>query len=146
MENNKKKLLPKSKGKSIMITGFACPCHGFMSATINQEVINSYELFYAGTHRDGWFTNEDLINQIDRCAHLLIMMHPHCEILVAFDNSMTHRSHAPDGLDALSSNLNLGDRGKNCRPIRDGWYVNINGDKVVQKMQYDNGTQKGISI
>ena len=115
MENNKKKLFPKSKGKSIMITGFVGPCHGFMSATINNEIINSYKLFYAGTHRDDWFTNnEDLIKQIDKCANFLMLMHPHFEILVAFDNSMTCRSHAPDELDALSSNLNLGDE--------DGWY------------------------
>ena len=35
MENGEKKLLPKSKGQSIMISGFMCACHGFMSAEID---------------------------------------------------------------------------------------------------------------
>lgn len=144
MENRKKKLLPKSKGKSIMLSGFVCPCHGFMSATINGEVINSYLKFYAGTQREGWFTNQDLVKQINVCAPLFQFMHPDCDILLAFDNSMTHRSHAPDALDAMSSNLNLGDGGKNCQPIRNGWYINKDEEKIIQNMQYENGIQKGI--
>ena len=42
LENKKKKLLPKSKGSSIMVSGFMCPCHGFMkeeSTTLTYYVI-----------------------------------------------------------------------------------------------------------
>lgn len=55
-----------------------------------------------------------------------------------------HRAKAPDALDALSSNLNLGDGGKNCVPIRAGWFINNRGEQKVQTMQKDNGIQKGI--
>lgn len=143
MENKIKKLLPKSKGKSIMISGFVCPCHGFISATIDDQAIHSCQLFYAGTSRR-WFTNEDLVKQIQHCKSLFIHFHPKCEILLAFDNFMTHRAKAPNALDALCSNQNLSDGGKNCMPIRDGWFINTEGQRIVQKMQYDSGIQKGI--
>ena len=60
MENGKKKLLPKSRGTSLMISGFMCPCHGFMSACIRGETHKSYKTFEAGKGREGWFTNKDL--------------------------------------------------------------------------------------
>lgn len=47
-----------------------------------------------------------------------------------------HRAKAPDALDALSSNLNLGDGA--------GWFINNRGEQKVQTMQKDNGIQKGI--
>ena len=34
MENGKNKLLPKTKGTSIMIRGFACQCHGFFQKSM----------------------------------------------------------------------------------------------------------------
>lgn len=96
LENGKKKLLPKSKGKSLMISGFCCQCHGFMS----DSGAKSYQVFKAGTGREGWFTNQHLVDQFNSCLPVLQHFHPQCELLVAFDNSMTHRARAPDGLDA----------------------------------------------
>lgn len=115
-----------------------------MSAEIDNKILHSYQLFKAGANREGWFSNADLVQQIKNYAPLFFHFHPDYEILLAFDNSMTHRAKAPDGLDALSNNLNLGDGGKNCHAIRDGWYINTNGIKIIQKMQLENGMQKGI--
>jgi hypothetical protein len=42
-----------------MISGFVCKCHGFM-INGNQK---SYKLFEAGNNRDGWFTNDDLVQK-----------------------------------------------------------------------------------
>ena len=47
MENGKKKLLPKSKGQSIMISGFMCACHGLMSAEIDGITYKSHQYFDA---------------------------------------------------------------------------------------------------
>jgi len=49
-ENGKKKLLPKYKGQSIMISGFLCACHGFMSNSRGQKC---FKTFLAGKNRDG---------------------------------------------------------------------------------------------
>jgi hypothetical protein len=143
MENGKKKLLPKSKGTSIMISGFICPCHGFMSAEIDGTTLKSFLMFQAGTQREGWFTNRDLVNQIKYCVPLFNHLHPNCDILLAFDNSTTHRAKAPDGVDATC--INLGDGGKNCTALmRNGWYINAHGIKVIQAMHYEDGKEKGI--
>jgi hypothetical protein len=106
MENGKKKLLPKSKGTLIMISGFICQCHGFMSGNDNKK---TYQTFEAGTARDGWFTNEDLVKRFQGCVGLMKELHLNIELVIAFDISMTHRARAPDGLDA--SRLNFSDGG-----------------------------------
>ena len=116
MENNKKKLLPKSSGQSIMISGFACACHGFMSGKVNGKMVKSYLVFHAGKGREGWFTNEHLVQQLDDCAALIKQLHPGADIYDAFDNSMTHRARPPDGL--YASALNLSDGGKNVKPMQ----------------------------
>ena len=41
MENGKKKLLPKAKGSSIMVSGFVSQCHGFMRATVDGNELKS---------------------------------------------------------------------------------------------------------
>lgn len=101
LENGKKKLLPKSKGSSIMILGFCCHCHGFVSLPDGSK---SYQLFIAGTSREGWFTNQHLVDQFHGCIDAIRHYHPDCELTIAFDNSMTHRARAPDGLDAKRLN------------------------------------------
>jgi hypothetical protein len=145
LENGKRKILPKSKGQSLMISGFVCNCHGFMS----NGTKHSYILFRAGIARDGWYTNADLIKQFKSCTELFKELHPDCDILMAFDNSMTHHAKADDALDA--KRLNLSDGGKNVKPIRNGWYwKTIDGlqTRIEQPMQYEvpnvGLVQKGI--
>jgi hypothetical protein len=88
MENGKNKLLPKCKGTSLMVSGFCCDCHGFF----NNGVQKSYTTFEAGIAREGWFTNKDLVAQFDKIIPMIKDLHPACDILIAFDNSMTHHA------------------------------------------------------
>ena len=138
MEGGKKKCLPKGKGLSLMISGFACQCHGFME--FNGQ--KSYELFEFGKNRDGAWKNEDLIQQARRCKPIFDGLHPNCNIYLGFDNSMNHHKKAPDGLDA--SVLLLSDGGENTPIIRNGWYLNENGERLEQRMQHDDGKPKGL--
>ena len=73
LENGKKKLLPKSKGSSIVISGFCCHCHSFVSLPDGSK---SYQLFKAGTSREGWFTNQHLVDQFHGCIDALRLYHP----------------------------------------------------------------------
>jgi len=50
----------------------------------------SYRTFEAGTNREGWFTNKDLFEQLIASAELFKALHPDCELVIYFDNSMTH--------------------------------------------------------
>jgi hypothetical protein len=62
------------------------------------------QLFKAGISREGWFTNQHLVNQFNGCIDVIRHYHPNCELTIAFDNSMTHRARAPDGLEASRLN------------------------------------------
>ena len=75
LENGKKKILPKSKGLSIMVSGFLCACHGFMSAVIDGVLLKSYKLFEASKAREGWFTSLMLaMSYLDTFIRLKIMI------------------------------------------------------------------------
>ena len=134
-----------------MINGFMCACHGFMSGTVGDKFKRTYQVFKAGKGRQGWFTNQHLNNQFKDSADLIRQLHPDADIYTLFDNSMTHRAKAPDGLDA--SALNKSDGGANVSKQRDGWYWKDEAQeddeapkrvKVVHKMQTDSGVQKGL--
>ena len=134
MENRKKALKPKSLGSSIMISAFVSDVQG----------VESYVTFKAGTNRDGWFTNDDLIAQMERDLPMIEERYPKDEydIVFAFDNSMTHHKRPPDGLDA--SLLPLKDGGKNAPKMRDTTFVNSRGETIAQRMQNAKGEQKGL--
>jgi hypothetical protein len=102
-----------------------------------------------GSNRDGWFTNEDLVKQFENCVDFFKELHPNQDLVIAFDNSMTHRAKAPDGLDA--SAMNLKDGGKHTRATRNGWFIQkqvVNGVetevRVEQSMHLPDGSNKGL--
>jgi hypothetical protein len=141
MEDGKSKILPKTKGTSIMVSGFICACHGFMSSG-NQR---SFALFEAGVARDGWFTNKHLVEQFESNVEMFKELHPGCEIIICFDNSMTHHAKAPDALDLSMIKLSDGIAGGSKAEaayeeagivMKDGWYIDSNGTRVVQEMQH----------
>ena len=76
MENGERKLLPKSRGTSIMVFGFMCACHGFICAEFNGVLCKSYQLFEAGKVRKGWFNNADLNIQFKACHELFRHFYP----------------------------------------------------------------------
>ena len=82
------------------MSGFVCSCHGFMHGEIDGKEMKSYLLFKAGTHREGWFTNDDLIAQYLAALPLFLLLHPDADLCFAFDNSMSHHKRPADGLDA----------------------------------------------
>ena len=79
MENGEKKLLPKSKGQSIMISGFMCACHGFMSAEIDSITYKSHQYFQAGSGCA--FTNAHINEQFrNRLILVFWYLKYHCEL------------------------------------------------------------------
>lgn len=77
---------------------------------------------------------------------MLKSKHPDCDIYVIFDNSRTHHARTPGGLDIKYLKLSDGLAGgleivaelaASNTVIKNGWYLNKEGIKVVQKMQYD---------
>lgn len=129
---------PKGNGRSVMVSGFACYCHGF----ITHNGKRSYTIIHPGKNNDGYWTNDDLVKQLEDVMPLFEGFHPGDELIFAFDNSQNHHAMAPDAL--VASRLNKSDGGKNVPLLRDGWYHDIHGDKIIQRMQTADGKQKGV--
>ncbi len=129
--NNTDVMRPKSLGTSIMVSAFMCSCHGIMK----MNDLKSYRTFEAGSNREGWFCNDNLIKQLREILYVIEALHENCDLLFAFDNSMSHHKAPPDGLDAKS--LTLNDNGKNIPDnMRDGTYINEHNEEIRQPMRY----------
>ena len=60
-----------------------------------------------------------------------------------FDNSQNHHAKPPD--DFCASKMNLTDGRVNQRLMRNGWFHNSNGERIVQSMVLDDGAiSKGV--
>ena len=158
IENGKQHLRPKGAGKSIMVSQFMCLCHGHMEIEVTEDLLARYpsldapvgfvvatlRIIKPGKNSDGWWTNQDLVEQLKRTIVLFEILHPDCVALFAFDNSSNHHKYAPDALRVR--NLNKSDGGKNVPLLRQGWFMR-DGNRTVQSMQFEsNGEvrQKGI--
>lgn len=64
VENDESYCLPKSQGRSIMISEFQCPCHGTMKGYINGKFITSRVIFYPGAQYQGYWKCEHMLAQL----------------------------------------------------------------------------------
>jgi hypothetical protein len=111
------------------------------------DLIQSYQFFKAEKSREGWFTNQDLVNQFNKIEQLIKDFHEDCDILITFDNSMIHHAKVPNGLDVKNLKLKPGLASTaNGIFMRDGWFIK-DGVKLAQSMFFTNAVgvndQKG---
>lgn len=149
MQKDKTVLRPKGQGRSIMVSEFLCECHGRLK--LNDEQQSQYPHLPAeatmvikpGKNADGYWDCEDLVIQTrDRAIPLFKVLHPGCDALFVFDNSSGHLAFAPDAL--IASRLNLSDGGIHTQPMRNGWYLGANGERVEHSMVTADGIPKGL--
>lgn len=139
---------PKGSGKSLMVSAFLCECHGLLRLSEDQmdhhpvEMHDSTQIIRPGSNNEGYWTNENLVNQTKKAMSIFKILHPNCDPLFVFDNSANHHASAADAL--VASRLNVSDGGKNRQVImREGWFMNENGEIVGQDFNA-NGQQKGL--
>ena len=139
LDENNHPIRPKGDGRSIMVSAFLCECHGILKLNEEQKrqspevPADSTVIIKPGSNAEGYWKNADLVKQlVDKAFPIFKILHPNCQGLFMFDNSQNHHAKPPD---ALSVNiLNLKDGGKNPRPMRNGWYIGNNGERVIQIM------------
>jgi hypothetical protein len=75
---------------------------------------------------------------------LIRSLHPDCDILIAFDNSMTHHAKVPDGLDVTKLKPSDGMPSSTKVNMKPGWFMR--GEEIIEhSMQFHiTGIQKGI--
>ena len=91
------------------MSGFTCDCHGFFADP--KTVETPIKIMKPGKSLDGYWTNKDLVTQLESIIPLATRLHPNCQLLFGFDNSQNHHARRPDAL--CAQNLNLSDGGKN---------------------------------
>ena len=134
-------LRKKGKGKCIMISEFLCECHGRLSWTTELgEVEYATTIITPGKNDDGWWKAENLVHQFKtKAIPMFDRLHPNCAAVFLFDNSTNHGAFADDALNVNNMNLNSGGK----QPIlRDGWFLQGDGARVVQKMVFPIGHPK----
>lgn len=195
----------KTKGRSIMISGFICPCHGRMEIPKEQlkafevfvrrdrrhknvsftkskytvqkgpddksdevkEGVHSFTTIAPGKNFDGWWTGEDVLEQVKEVIPIFEFLHSkHAQALFIFDNSTNHDCRPVDAL-AVGGGVNKGPGGVNAPgawttdskkipgaseatpkqfpKMRDGWYVNKDNVRVTQQMHLEDDTFKGTA-
>ena len=106
---------PKGDGQSIMVSDFLTSEWGRLRDG-NECVFFVFSLFYhsnckslrdarvlfkAGKNRDGWFSSEDLLAQVDRAIDVFEgLTKGYAQGLFLFDNAPSHQKRAPDAISA----------------------------------------------
>lgn len=150
LDENNRQIRPKGNGRSVMVSAFLCECHGILKldhelqAKFPNIPADSTELLIPGCNSEGYWKNSDLVEQLkNKAIPIFRVLHPECDGIFMFDNSQNHHAKPPDALSA--SKMNLTDGGVNQRLMRNGWFHNSNGERIVQSMVLDDGvTSKGV--
>ena len=149
-DEDHRQIRPKGPGRSLMVSAFLCECHGLLRLSPEQKMLypdmewDSTTIIKPGSGGEGFWTNADLVNQTKiKALPIFQILHPECDALFMFDNSANHHAFAPDAL--VASRLNLKDGGANLKVImRDGWFVNQEGERVTHLFKNANNQQKGL--
>lgn len=135
---------PKGEGSSLMVADFISADHGWLRSPDGKE--EARVLFKAGANRDGYFTNEEILEQATHAMDILEKYFPDDQHIFVYDNARTHLKRAPDALSARQMVLNTPKPGRN-------WLVEVpelnnhgrqvfasDGTKLKKRVQMAPGT------
>jgi hypothetical protein len=140
-EEDESYCLPKSQGRSIMISEFQCSCHGTMRGEIDGEEVSSRTVFYPGANFDTYWKSENMVEQLTtKVMPLFKLLHPDMIGVFLFDQSSNHKAFSEDALVASKMNMNPTEIKEDYETIqgkfRQGYYYNPNLEEVVDHSLY----------
>ena len=100
----------KSMGSAIMVSDFIDEVGGFL------EIGDMKARTTLEHQKDGYFTNDQIVNQVDKAMGIFEAKYPGAQGLFLFDNAPSHRKFASDALNVKS--MNVGPGGKQAK-LRD---------------------------
>ena len=130
-DNETNVLRQKSLGASIMVSDFIDEVSGYVKDSQDQARL------LLEVHREGYFTNDHLLAQVEKTVDIFKRVHPEASALFLFDNAPSHRKMADDALNA--DKMNVGPGGKQQPKMRDTTWGG-----AIQQMVDDTGTPKGM--
>jgi hypothetical protein len=87
-QSEKAMLYVKGEGASQMVADFVLADHGWLRSPDQKD--KGRVLFKAGKNRDGYFTNEDIIEQAMKAMDILEQHHHDEDHVLMFDNAQMH--------------------------------------------------------
>jgi hypothetical protein len=94
----------KGEGASLMVADFVSADYGWLRSASGDEAARV--LFKAGKAREGYFTNEDILNHASTAMDLLDKHFPDERHIFIFNNATTHLKRADDALSARKMSKN----------------------------------------
>lgn len=140
IKDNENPLRKKSCGQRLHISEFITPW-GRLTVL---DIITDKELLRKGLHKweateiiqcggDIWWNQDHIVQQTLVAITIFETAYPHCQGLFLFDNATSHCAYAQNALRA--SRMNKGWGGK--QPVmRDGYFTDKEGKRVIQKMTF----------
>lgn len=137
-------LRPKGKGKSIMVSDFLLLCSQLnlfsLFQTQQDELVSSdipleaAKFFEYSKNNDGYWKGEHLLQQmVEKALPIGEALYPGYQLLFLFDNATSHSVFALDALQV--GEINKGTGGQQ-RFLRNGWYIDSEGNTIQQQMSY----------
>ena len=79
---------PKGEGASLIVAHFISADYGWLQSPDGKETARM--LFKAGKNREGYFTNENILEQTQTAMDIVVRHYPYDHHIFVFDNAMTH--------------------------------------------------------
>ena len=120
----------KGEGVSLMVADFVSADFGWLTSPDGNQ--SARRLFRPGSNRDGYFTNDEIIEQVDEAINILNEYYPNSDFdhVFIYDNATTHLKRADDALSARKMPKNTPKPGKN-------WGIEVSKrDPVTGKLVY----------
>jgi hypothetical protein len=89
---------PKGEGASLMVADFVSADYGWLRSPDGKS--SARVLFKAGKQRDGYYTNDDIIEHASKAMDILHAHFPHEDHVLVFDNASIHLKRAENSLSA----------------------------------------------
>lgn len=107
----------KGEGASMMDAEFMSPDHGFLRSPDGMETTRV--IFKPGKTRDGYFDNEDILQQATAAMDICQKYYPDEDHIFIYDNATTHLKRADNALSARKMPKNIPKPGTN-------WGIEVN--------------------
>lgn len=120
----------KGEGTSQMVADMVSAEYGWLCSPDGKE--EAQILFKAGKNQEGYFTNDEIIDQANHTMDLLSKHFPNNTHVLVFDNASTH-TKCPEG--ALSAHY----MPKNTSKLEKNWGVEVNQCDKNGKPTYGSG-------
>lgn len=95
---------PKGEGLSLMVAHFVSADYGWLQSPDGKETACVH--FKAGKNREGYFTNENILEQTQTAMDLANKLYPDDKHVFIFDNTTTHMKRPATAVSACNMTKN----------------------------------------